>query len=105
MFASITASLGLAVLLVGTNSLVASLAGGNILLYTCVYTPLKRVSKFNTWVGSVVGAIPPLMGWAAATGSLDLGTSIYLLIRFKKASVSSQCSCKVRMWSNAPLFI
>ncbi|KAM7533705.1 hypothetical protein Aperf_G00000124867 [Anoplocephala perfoliata] len=76
IFAGLTASLGLAVLLIGTNTLVASLAAGNILLYTCVYTPLKRVSQFNTWVGSLVGAIPPLMGWAAATGSLDFGSLI-----------------------------
>lgn len=74
MFASTTAALGLSILYVGTNSLVASLAAGNLLLYTCVYTPLKRVSQVNTWVGSVVGAIPPLMGWAAATGSLHTGT-------------------------------
>lgn len=73
VFASITATLGLAILYTGTNSLVASLAAGNILLYTCVYTPLKRVSQVNTWVGSVVGAIPPIMGWAAATGSIDFG--------------------------------
>nr|CDS26648.1 protoheme IX farnesyltransferase [Hymenolepis microstoma] len=76
VFASITATLGLAILLAGTNTLVASLAAGNILLYTCVYTPLKRVSQVNTWVGSVVGAIPPIMGWATATGSIDLGSLV-----------------------------
>jgi protoheme IX farnesyltransferase len=31
---------------------------------------MKRVSILNTWVGSIVGAIPPLIGWAAASGSL-----------------------------------
>ncbi|VUZ52398.1 unnamed protein product [Hymenolepis diminuta] len=76
VFASITATLGLAILYTGTNSLVASLAAANILLYTCVYTPLKRVSQVNTWVGSVVGAIPPIMGWAAATGSIDFGSFV-----------------------------
>ena len=46
----------------------AALSALNLVLYTCVYTPLKRVSIVNTWVGSVVGAIPPLIGWSAATG-------------------------------------
>ncbi|VDM23040.1 unnamed protein product [Hydatigera taeniaeformis] len=76
LFASTTATLGLSVLYVGTNGLVASLAAGNLLLYTCVYTPLKRVSQVNTWVGSLVGAIPPLMGWAVATGSLNSGSMV-----------------------------
>ena len=40
----------------------------NLGLYTGVYTPMKRLSVANTWVGSVVGAIPPLIGWASATG-------------------------------------
>ena len=34
---------------------------------------MKRLSILNTWVGSVVGALPPLMGWAACTGGLDAG--------------------------------
>ncbi len=38
-----------------------------------MYTPLKVVSIANTWVGAVVGAIPPLMGWAAAAGQLEFG--------------------------------
>lgn len=42
---------------------------GNIGLYAGVYTPLKAVSACNTWVGAVVGAIPPLMGWSAAAGT------------------------------------
>uniref|UniRef100_A0A5K3EPB4 Protoheme IX farnesyltransferase, mitochondrial n=2 Tax=Mesocestoides corti TaxID=53468 RepID=A0A5K3EPB4_MESCO len=76
VFASTSAVVGLGLLHAATNPLVASLAAGNLLLYTCVYTPLKRVSQVNTWVGSVVGAIPPLMGWAAATGSLEWGSLI-----------------------------
>lgn len=73
MFAGATALSGLGLLYATTNPLVVALAAGNILLYTCVYTPLKRVSQVNTWVGSLVGAIPPLMGWATATGSLQWG--------------------------------
>jgi len=42
-------------------------------LYAGIYTPLKQLSVANTWVGAVVGAIPPLMGWAAAAGELEPG--------------------------------
>ena len=45
----------------------------NIILYAGVYTPSKRYSIANTWIGAVVGAIPPLMGWAACVGHLDMG--------------------------------
>jgi len=55
------------------NPLAAGLAAGNIFLYSLVYTPLKRITPLNTEVGAVVGAIPPLIGWAAATGDLSLG--------------------------------
>ena len=50
------------------NSLTAGLGLANIVLYAGVYTPMKVVSASNTWVGAVVGAIPPLMGWSAASG-------------------------------------
>lgn len=55
------------------NTTTAVLGAANIGLYAAVYTPLKVVSVANTWVGAVVGAIPPLMGWAAAAGQLDIG--------------------------------
>nr|XP_026653832.1 protoheme IX farnesyltransferase, mitochondrial isoform X3 [Zonotrichia albicollis] len=62
---------GVALLTLGVNPLTGALGAFNIFLYTCCYTPLKRMSIANTWVGAVVGAIPPIMGWTAATGSLD----------------------------------
>lgn len=58
------------------NPLTASLGVANFLLYTSVYTPLKRISIVNTWAGAVVGAIPPLMGWAACTGTLEPGAAV-----------------------------
>lgn len=64
---------GVALLTWGVNPLTGALGVFNIFLYTCCYTPLKRISIANTWVGAVVGAIPPVMGWTAATGSLDAG--------------------------------
>ncbi|XP_062976486.1 LOW QUALITY PROTEIN: protoheme IX farnesyltransferase, mitochondrial [Elgaria multicarinata webbii] len=72
-FAVTCAVPGIALLTLGVNPLTGALAAFNIVLYTCCYTPLKRISIVNTWVGAVVGAIPPIMGWTAATGSLDAG--------------------------------
>ncbi|XP_019747553.1 protoheme IX farnesyltransferase, mitochondrial isoform X1 [Hippocampus comes] len=64
---------GVALLTYAVNPLTGFLGALNILLYTCCYTPLKRLTIANTWAGSVVGAIPPVMGWTAATGCLDPG--------------------------------
>nr|XP_014340150.1 PREDICTED: protoheme IX farnesyltransferase, mitochondrial isoform X5 [Latimeria chalumnae] len=72
-FAVCCAVPGVALLTFGLNPLTGALGAFNIFLYSCCYTPLKRVSILNTWVGSVVGAIPPVMGWTAATGSLNIG--------------------------------
>jgi len=54
----------------------AALGAANVVLYAAVYTPLKRISVVNTWVGAVVGAIPPLIGWAAAAGELQPGAGV-----------------------------
>jgi len=64
---------GLAILCPGANGLTAVLAFINIMLYVVVYTPMKPRTTLNTLVGAVVGALPPMMGWAAATGRLDTG--------------------------------
>ncbi|KAJ8283481.1 hypothetical protein COCON_G00023310 [Conger conger] len=64
---------GVSMLALAVNPLTGFLGALNVALYTCCYTPLKRLSIANTWVGAVVGAIPPVMGWTAATGSLDPG--------------------------------
>ncbi|AWP17999.1 cox10 im:7145568 im:7157205 wu:fb18a03 [Scophthalmus maximus] len=66
---------GVALLTLAVNPLTGFLGALNIVLYTCCYTPLKRLSITNTWVGAVVGAIPPIMGWTAAAGCLEPGTS------------------------------
>lgn len=64
---------GITLLTLAVNPLTGFLGALNIFLYTCCYTPLKRLSIANTWVGAVVGAIPPIMGWTAATGALEPG--------------------------------
>ena len=72
----VTALTGLVVLAFGTNWLTTGLSLGVILLYVLVYTPLKVLTPLNTVVGAVCGAVPPMMGWAAATGQLDTGAWI-----------------------------
>ena len=60
---------GLSILYSQTNPAAASLSAFNIALYAGIYTPLKQLSWTNTWVGALVGAVPPLIGWAAAASS------------------------------------
>lgn len=66
-FALATGATGFITLYYGVNPTVASLGLSNILLYGWIYTSLKRKSIINTWIGAIVGAIPPLMGWAASS--------------------------------------
>lgn len=66
-FAAIMGTMGTSILYFGVNPTVSLLGLSNIALYAWLYTSLKRKSIINTWVGALVGAIPPLMGWAAAS--------------------------------------
>lgn len=54
------------------NWLSALLAAATIAIYILAYTPLKRLSTTNTLVGAIPGALPPMIGWAAARGSVEL---------------------------------
>ncbi|KAJ4989797.1 protoheme IX farnesyltransferase [Stagonosporopsis vannaccii] len=66
VFAVVCGTVGTAALFFGVNPTTAALGFSNIVLYAAVYTPMKRISVLNTWVGAVVGGLPPLMGWTAA---------------------------------------
>jgi protoheme IX farnesyltransferase len=55
------------------NPLTAVLGAVSLISYLFIYTPLKRLTWLNTAVGAIPGALPPLMGWAAARGHLDGG--------------------------------
>jgi len=59
--------IGVSVLALGCNPLVAALGAFNIALYYQVYTTLKRHTWWNTQAGAIVGAIPPLMGYLTNT--------------------------------------
>ncbi len=64
---------GCFLLLWQVNILAAFLALQSTFLYVLVYTPMKRLTWLQTSVGAIPGAMPPLIGWAAATGTLDTG--------------------------------
>jgi len=66
-------ALAFTILLLGANLLAASLALAGALIYVFVYTVwLKRSTPQNIVIGGAAGAMPPLVGWAAVTGRLDL---------------------------------
>lgn len=63
------------------NVLAAALAAATIASYIFVYTPLKRVTTLNTIVGAVPGALPPLIGWTAARGSINAeGVTLFAIL-------------------------
>jgi len=64
---------GVVYLAVACNALSAVLAALTIAIYIFAYTPLKLVSTTNTLVGAIPGALPPMIGWAAARGRIDAG--------------------------------
>src|SRR6266849_5513682 len=64
---------GVGYLEVVCNVLSATLATLTIVIYIFGYTPLKRASTANTLVGAIPGAIPPMIGWAAARGAIEAG--------------------------------
>jgi protoheme IX farnesyltransferase len=64
------------------NPLTGMLAFLTSLVYLAAYTPLKRVSPICTFVGAFPGAMPGVLGWAAARGRLDWGTLVLFAILF-----------------------
>lgn len=69
-------------LFLAVNWLASLLAVLTLVSYLFVYTPLKTRTRWSTEVGAVPGAIPPMIGWAAATGWLDLGAWILFAFMF-----------------------
>lgn len=74
---------GIVYLSLACNSLSALLAAATIVIYIFAYTPLKRVSTFNTLIGAIPGALPPVVGWAAASGRVEIGAwSLFAILFF-----------------------
>jgi protoheme IX farnesyltransferase len=73
---------GVIELAVGTNALAAVVACFTLASYALIYTPLKRVTSLSTVIGAVPGALPPVIGWAAARGELSIEAAILFAIVF-----------------------
>ncbi len=73
---------GIALLAYYFNVLTAAISLLSLILYGFVYTPMKRISPISVFIGAFPGAFPPLIGWVAATGSLDIEAWILFGIQF-----------------------
>ena len=81
-FGLITSASSIPILGFGVNATTATLALLANLLYVLAYTPLKRRSHLALLVGAVPGALPPLMGWTAATASVDAGGLVLFAVLY-----------------------
>ncbi|MCH6200379.1 heme o synthase [Aquiflexum sp. LQ15W] len=81
-FTSIIAIIGILILWVFTNPLTTILGVVSMFLYVFVYTPLKKVGPIAVFVGAIPGAMPPLLGWTAATATISHEALIIFGIQF-----------------------
>ncbi len=81
-FAAALSASGLAQLWLGANGVAAAVAAVTLVSYTLIYTPLKRVTSLATIVGAVPGALPPVIGWTAATGTISIEAIVLFAIVF-----------------------
>ncbi len=81
-FTGIIALMGISLLWIFTNPLTTALGILSMLLYVFAYTPLKRVGPIAVFVGAIPGAMPPLLGWTAATGAITYEALIIFGIQF-----------------------
>lgn len=81
-FGALCLMAGLGILIVFTNMLTVLLSVLSMILYGFVYTPLKRVGPIAVLVGAIPGALPPLLGWTAATGTISHEALIIFGIQF-----------------------
>jgi heme o synthase len=82
VYAVLLAAVGIG-LIGSTFNLPAALLGIiGLLSYAFVYTPLKRITPFSVFVGAIPGGIPPLIGWVAYTGALDLPGFLLFAFQF-----------------------
>jgi protoheme IX farnesyltransferase len=73
---------GIIYLLAFTNIMAAAAGAVGLGSYVFIYTPMKRISHLNTLIGSFPGAIPPIIGWAAATGQISFHAFVLFSILF-----------------------
>jgi protoheme IX farnesyltransferase len=82
LFAAALSLGGIVQLGLGANWLAAGIAATTLVSYVLVYTPLKRFTSLATIIGAVPGALPPLIGWSAAHGSITLEAWVLFAIVF-----------------------
>ena len=82
VFGLVCSVLGIGYLGTVVNPLSGLLGAATLVLYVAVYTPLKRLTSLNTVIGAIPGAIPPVMGWAAASGDISGGGWALFAIQF-----------------------
>jgi protoheme IX farnesyltransferase len=82
VFAVLASAAGLALLAIGATPLSALVAAFTLVTYVAIYTPLKLKTSFATVVGAVPGALPPMIGWAAATDTLSREAWVLFAIVF-----------------------
>lgn len=80
--AVVSGAMGVLILSYYFNALAGILSLISLLLYAFVYTPMKKVHPIAVLIGAIPGALPPLIGWAAATGGLELGGWILFSLQF-----------------------
>ena len=71
LFIGLTALSGILILTVSINPMTGVLSALSLLIYGFIYTPLKKISSIAVFVGAIPGALPPLLGYVAATNQLD----------------------------------
>ena len=83
LFISLALSItGLILMVLFLNKLTALLSFLSLIIYTFLYTPLKKVGPIAVFVGAIPGALPPLIGWVASTNDISLEALIIFSIQF-----------------------
>ena len=82
IFCAITGVVGVSILGLYLNTYSALLGFASLMCYAFIYTPLKKVSNLAVLVGAFPGAIPPLLGWVAATGEFTSAAVVLFLLQF-----------------------
>jgi protoheme IX farnesyltransferase len=70
LFGAASTSVGALMITAASNILAAVVALTTLVVYVAIYTPLKRRTSFSTVIGAIPGALPPIVGWAAASGEI-----------------------------------
>lgn len=81
-FGVVIALVGLLILLINVNVLTGTIAGLILAMYLLVYTPMKRITPQNTFIGAMAGALPPVMGWTAVRNEITVEAGILFAILF-----------------------